>query len=85
MENREKECSRLLAPGMTLALFVLQAVLIGTKLAYAGTALQTLALSALFALVYGGMLAGFALLEKPKTGTLLFVGGFGLPVGTAFP
>ena len=63
MENREKECSRLLAPGMTLALFVLQAVLIGTKLAYAGTALQTLALSALFALVSGAFMLVFAHLE----------------------
>ena len=76
MEKKENRSSKMLVPGMTLALFALQAVLMGTKLAYAGTLLQTLALSALFALVYGAFMLVFDHLEKPRVGTMLFVGAF---------
>ena len=76
MENGEKGRGRVLALGMTLALFVLQAILMGTKLAYAGTLMQTLGLSALFALVYGVSMLAFDQLEKPRAGTMLFAGTF---------
>ena len=76
MEKKEKRSSKMLAMGMTLVLFALQAVLMGAKLTYAGTLLQTLALSALFALVYGVSMLVFDHLEKPRMGTLLFVGAF---------
>lgn len=76
MEKKEKRSSKMLAMGMTLVLFALQAVLMGTKLVYAGTLLQTLALSALFALVYGASMLVFDHLENPRMGTMLFVGAF---------
>ena len=75
MKNREIARSYGLCLGMTLALFAVQTVLMG-KLAHAGAMLQTMALSALFALVYGVSMAVFAHLEKPKTGTLVFAGAF---------
>ena len=78
MKQNTKARSFLLAGGMTLVLFILQAALMGASLAHAGTFAQTLGLSALFALVYGGAMAGFVFMEKPKTGTLLFAGGFAL-------
>ncbi|MBR4039053.1 MAG: DUF2029 domain-containing protein [Clostridia bacterium] len=76
MKNREFGRSCLLCLGMTLALFAAQTALMGASLAYAGTLMQTLALSALFALVYGVTMAVFAHLEKPDTGMLCFVGAF---------
>ncbi|MBR3794856.1 MAG: DUF2029 domain-containing protein [Clostridia bacterium] len=67
-----------IAGGMTLVLFILQAALIGASLAHAGTFAKTLGLSALFALVYGGAMAAYVHLERPRTGELLFAGGFAL-------
>ena len=78
MKQNTKARGYFLAGGMTLVLFVLQAVLMGTTLAYAGGLAKTLGLSALFALVYGGALAAYVHLERPKTGALLFAGGFAL-------
>ena len=51
MKQNTKARSYLIAGGMTLVLFSLQAVLVGTTLAYAGSLAQTMGLSALFALV----------------------------------
>ena len=65
-----------LIAGMTLALLAVQAVYMKTALLYAGGWGQTLALSALFALVYGGAMAALARLERPKIGTLAAVGAF---------
>lgn len=62
--------------GMTLLLLAAQAALMRATLAYAGTLGQTLALSALFALVFGGAMAAYALLERPRAGTLAFVGAY---------
>ena len=76
MKNRELTGRALSVAGMTLAMFAVMSALMGTTLIYAGGLMHTLQLAALFTLVYGGLLAGFAHLEKPKTGTLLFVGAY---------
>jgi len=76
MENKRWMNGRLLVPLMTLAMLAVLFVQMGGLLVHAGSAMQTLALAALFALVYGGLLAGYALLEKPKAGMLGLVGGF---------
>ncbi len=62
--------------GMTLALFLAQALLMQKMLLHLTTSLDAWALSALFALVYGAALSLFAALERPKRGALLFGGGF---------
>lgn len=76
MENKRWMNSRILVLVMTLAMLAVLFLQMDAMLIYAGTALQTLALAALFTLVYGGVIAGYAVLEKPKAGTLCFVGGF---------
>ena len=76
MELNSRRRSLLLAGGMTLALFAAQAVLMAATLEHAGSLMQTLGLSALFALVYGGAMAAFVWREKPKAGTLAFAGAF---------
>ena len=76
MENKRWMNSSVLVPGMTLAMLAALSVQRGGSLAHAGTAAQTLALAGLYTLVYGGLLAGYALLEKPKAGALALVGGF---------
>ena len=62
--------------GMTLALFVAQALLMQRTLLHLLTSWDAWALSALFALVYGAALSLIAALERPKMGALLFAGGF---------
>lgn len=62
--------------GMTLALLAILAAMMRAMLAHCGTMGQTLALAALFALVYGGTLAAFVWLERPKAGALALVGAF---------
>ena len=76
MEDNRRRRGMLLALGMTLALFAVQAVLMRGWLSCISGAGQALALSALFALVYGGTMAAFVCLERPKTGTLVFTGVF---------
>lgn len=76
MEQNSRRHGMLLALGMTLALFAAQAVLMNGWLSHISGAGQALALSALFALVYGGTMAAFVFLKKPKTGTLGFTGAF---------
>ena len=68
--------SLIFAGGMTLALFAVQAVLMHATLTYASQIGQALALSALFALVYGGAMAAFVRLERPTAGVLVFTGVF---------
>ena len=74
MEQSRKK-GLLLTGAMTLALFAVQAAMMHGLLEHA-PGMQALALSALFALVYGGAMTVFAWLEKPRTGTLLFTGAF---------
>ena len=76
MEDNSRRRGMLLALGMTLALFAVQAVLMRGWLSCISGAGQALALSALFALVYGVTLTAFVCLEGPKTGTLVFTGVF---------
>ena len=76
MEHNSRARSLLIALGMTLALFAMQAAWMGSSLSYISGAGQALILSALFALVYGGTMAAFICLQKPKTGTLVFAGVF---------
>ena len=76
MKTKEQSRSLAMAGGLTLALFAAQVVLMSTTLAYVGGLAGALALSALYALVYGGAMGVYMHLEKPKTGTLAFVGGF---------
>lgn len=75
MKNK-KLSSPMAVGGMTLAMCAVLFVQMGATLTYAGTAVQTMKLAALFALVYGGMLAGYAWLEKPEMRTLGFAGVF---------
>ena len=75
--NMRPRAGRLcLVAGMTLLLFAVQAALMRATLQYAREAGQALALSALFALVYGGAMAAYARLERPSARTLAFVGAF---------
>ena len=76
MENRKWMRSTVIAPGMTLAMLAVLFVQMHTTLAYAGGAMHTLALAGLFALVYGMLVGGYAVLERPKAGTLSLVGAF---------
>lgn len=76
MEDNSRRCGMLLAMGMTLALFAVQAALMRGWLSCISGTGQTLALSALFALVYGVTMTAFVCLEGPKTGTLVFTGVF---------
>jgi len=75
MELSSRKRSVLIITGLTLSLFFLQNVFVG-RLEYAGSMLQVMGLSALFALVFCAALAAFVWLEKPKTGTLFFIGVF---------
>ncbi|MBQ4610042.1 MAG: hypothetical protein IJB18_10705, partial [Clostridia bacterium] len=76
MEGNRKARSLLLVSGMTLALFAAQAALMKGFLLHIESAGQAMGLSALFALVYAGVMGAFALAEKPGRGTLLFAGAF---------
>lgn len=76
MENNSRSRGILLSLGMTLALFAVQAAVMGGRLAHLSGVGETLALSALFALVYGGAMVTFVHLERPRMGTLAFVGAF---------
>lgn len=75
MELSSRKRSLIMISGLTLALFFMQNVLMG-RLEHAGSIMQVMGLSALFALVYAGAMAAFAHFEKPKAGMLGFVGVF---------
>lgn len=75
MELSSRKRTALIITGLTLSLFFLQNIFVG-RLDYAGSIVQVMGLSALFALVYAGAMAVFAWLEKPGKGTLFFVGAF---------
>lgn len=76
MELNSRRRGLLLALGMTLALFAAQAALMNGWLSHLAGLGQALTLSAPFALVYGIAMTAFVLLEKPKTGALVFTGAF---------
>jgi len=75
MELSSRKRSLLIVTGLTLALFFTQNIFIG-RLEHAGSILQVMGLSGLFALVYAGAMAAFVWLEKPGKGTLFFIGVF---------
>ena len=76
MERNRSFRSLLLVGGMTAALFAVQAAMMGGTLAHISGAGQAVALSALFALVYGVTMAAFAHGERPGAGELVFAGVF---------
>lgn len=71
-ERRTQLCSG----GMTLVLFLVQAALMRGTLAHVGGMGEALALSALYALVYGAAMAVYVHWERPDAGRLAFVGAF---------
>ena len=64
-----------LTAGMTLLLFAVQAGMMA-GLEHVSGAGETMVLSALFALVFGGAMAGYARMARPGAGELLFAGAF---------
>jgi len=76
MKGNERARSLMIVSGMTLAVFVLQAVLMKGFLLHIEGLGQALGLSALFALVYAGVMSAFALHEKPDRAALVFAGAF---------
>ena len=76
MKKQMNVRSLMLAGGMTLALFAAQAVLMNRFLLHVGGAGQAMGLSALFAMIYAGVMGAFVLHEKPDTRLLLFAGAF---------
>lgn len=74
MEKHGRLRSALILVGLTLALFAAQALMMAGTLSHMAGAGEALALSALFALVYGGAMAAFVHLERPTHGTLLLAG-----------
>ena len=66
MKKRNFACAALPVAGMTLAMFAVTAVQMGTTLVHAGTLAHTLQLAAMFTLVYAGLIAGFAWLESRR-------------------
>ena len=61
---------------MTAVLLLVQAALMGAGLSHISGAGEAMALSALFALVYGGAMFAYARMAKPGAGEMLFVGVF---------
>ena len=76
MKKQERLRSLAIAGGMTLALFAAQAVFMNSFLLHVNGAAQAAGLSALFALIYGGVMGAFVLREKPDMRRLLFAGAF---------
>jgi len=76
MKGNARARSLMLVSGLTLALFAVQAALIRGFLLHIEGMGQALGLSALFALVYAGVMGAFALREKPDMRVLLFAGVF---------
>lgn len=76
METGRQSRNYALCIGMALAFWVVQTVYMHGMLLHVGSAGESMALSALFALVYGGALAAFAWLQKPGRRLLLAVGAF---------
>ena len=76
MKARHWRENALTVGGMTLALFAAQALLMHRWLAHLTGWGDALALSALFSLAFGGMMAAFAHVTRPGQKGLLFAGGF---------
>ena len=76
MEARHWREDALTVGGMTLALFAAQALLMRRWLTHLAGWGDALALSALFALAFGAMMAAYAHVARPDKKGLLFSGGF---------
>ena len=76
MKGNERARSLMIVSGMTLAVFALQTALIRGFLLHIEGMGQALGLSALFTLVYAGVMGAFAVREKPEARVLLFIGVF---------
>lgn len=76
METGRQSRNLVLCIVMALAFWGVQAAYMSTMLSHIGSTGEGMALSALFALVYGGALAAFAWLQKPGRRLLLSVGAF---------
>lgn len=76
MEKSSSKRACAVCAAAALILFAVQMLYIHANLEYAGSWGQTAAISALFALIFGGTLGLFAYLKKPSRGEFAFVGVF---------
>lgn len=76
MEKSSSKRAYAFCGAASLILFAIQTLYIHARLEYAGSWGQTAALSALFALIFGGALGLFVHLKKPSRGEFAFVGAF---------
>ena len=76
MEKSSSKRAYAICTAAAMVLFAVQMLYIHANLEYAGSWGQTAAISALFALIFGGTLGLFAYLKKPSRGEFAFVGVF---------
>ena len=76
MEKSSSKRAYAICTTAAMVLFAVQMLYIHANLEYAGSWGQTAAISALFALIFGGTLELFAHLKKPSRGEFAFVGVF---------
>ena len=76
MEKSSSKRAYAVCAAAAMVLFAVQMLYIHANLEYAGSWGQTAAISALFALIFGGTLELFAHLKKPSRGEFAFVGVF---------
>ena len=76
MEKSSSKRAYAVCTAAAMVLFAVQMLYIHANLEYAGSWGQTAAISALFALIFGGTLGLFAHLKKPSCGEFAFVGVF---------
>ena len=76
MEKSSSKRAYAICAAAAMVLFAVQMLYIHANLEYAGSWGQTAAISALFALIFGGTLGLFAHLKKPSRGEFAFVGVF---------
>lgn len=76
MEKSSSKRAYAVCAAAAMVLFAVQMLYIHANLEYAGSWGQTAAISALFALIFGGTLGLFAYLKKPSRGEFAFVGVF---------
>ena len=76
MEKSSSKRAYAVCAAAAMVLFAVQMLYIHANLEYAGSWGQTAAISALFALIFGGTLGLFAHLKKPGRGEFAFVGVF---------
>jgi len=78
MKENSRARGMMLVLGMTLALFAVQAALMGYTLTHIQGIAEAVRLSILFALVYGAAMAAYVHLERPDPKTILFAGVFAM-------